>query len=121
LIVAGTGEIVFVNDHAGDLFGFELADLLGRVIDDLLPERVRAVHRAHRNRFRAAQPLAGNALASIAPAGLERYERVRRSPLHGRPAVHWSALLRAMTCSTSQGAPQTLGMPEETATTDVMG
>jgi PAS domain S-box-containing protein len=54
LIVSGTGEIVFVNDHAGDLFGFELADLLGRVIDDLLPDGVRSVHRAHRTRFRAA-------------------------------------------------------------------
>jgi PAS domain S-box-containing protein len=52
LIVAGTGEIVFVNDHAGELFGFELAELLGRVVDDLLPEALRAVHRAHRTRFR---------------------------------------------------------------------
>jgi len=54
LIVAGSGEVVFVNDHAGVLFGFELADLLGRVVDDLLPEGVRGVHRAHRTRFRAA-------------------------------------------------------------------
>ena len=53
LIVAGSGEIVFVNDHAGELFGFELDDLLGRVVDDLLPEALRAVHRAHRTRFRA--------------------------------------------------------------------
>jgi PAS domain S-box-containing protein len=53
LIVSGTGEIVFVNDHAGALFGFELAELLGRVVDDLLPEALRAVHRAHRTRFRA--------------------------------------------------------------------
>ena len=53
VIVAGTGEIVFVNDHAGELFGFDLTELLGRVVDDLLPDALRAVHRAHRTRFRA--------------------------------------------------------------------
>jgi protein-histidine pros-kinase len=53
LVVAGSGEIVFVNDHAGELFAFEVAELLGRVVDDLLPEALRAVHRAHRTRFRA--------------------------------------------------------------------
>ena len=54
VIVAGSGEIVFVNDHAGELFGFALADMLGGVVDDLLPETSRAVHRAHRTRFRVA-------------------------------------------------------------------
>jgi PAS domain S-box-containing protein len=53
VIVSGAGEIVFVNDHAGKLFGFDLDDLLGRVVADLLPEGLRAVHRAHRTRFRA--------------------------------------------------------------------
>ena len=53
LIVGGTGEVVFVNDHAGELFGYELRDLLGRVVEDLLPEAARAVHRAHRTRYRA--------------------------------------------------------------------
>jgi PAS domain S-box-containing protein len=49
LIIAGTGGIVFVNDHARELFGFELDELLGRVVDDL-PEALRAVHSAHRTR-----------------------------------------------------------------------
>jgi PAS domain S-box-containing protein len=53
LVVAGSGEIVFVNDHAGELFGYTLDELLGRVIEDLLPEALRAVHRAHRTRYRA--------------------------------------------------------------------
>jgi PAS domain S-box-containing protein len=29
LIVAGSGEIVFVNDHACELFGYGLEDLAG--------------------------------------------------------------------------------------------
>ena len=53
LVVSVSGEIVFVNDHAGRIFGFELDDLLGRVVEDLLPEAMRSVHRAHRTRFRA--------------------------------------------------------------------
>jgi len=53
LVIAASGEIVFVNDHAGTLFGFDLDDLLGRVVEDLLPEAMRSIHRAHRTRFRA--------------------------------------------------------------------
>ncbi len=53
LVVSGSGEIVFVNDHAATLFGCELDDLLGKVVEDLLPESFRSVHRAHRTRYRA--------------------------------------------------------------------
>jgi two-component system sensor histidine kinase DevS len=54
LIVSGAGEIVFVNDQAGGLLGYEIDDLLGRSVDELLPEALRAGHRAHRTRYRAA-------------------------------------------------------------------
>ena len=53
LIVSAAGEIVFVNDHAAGLFGFTLDELLGRVVEDLLPATFAAVHRAHRTRYRA--------------------------------------------------------------------
>ena len=53
VIVAGTGEVVFVNDHAGDLFGFELDDLLGRVGRGSAALGLQSVHRAHRTRYRA--------------------------------------------------------------------
>ncbi|MGZ4760849.1 MAG: PAS domain-containing sensor histidine kinase, partial [Ilumatobacteraceae bacterium] len=53
LVVSNSGEIVFVNDHAATLFGSELDDLLGKVVEDLLPESFRSVHRAHRTRYRA--------------------------------------------------------------------
>jgi PAS domain S-box-containing protein len=47
------GEIRFVNRQTEALFGFDRADLLGRSVDDLLPERLRQVHGAHRTRYRA--------------------------------------------------------------------
>jgi PAS domain S-box-containing protein len=86
LIVAGTGEIVFVNDHAGELFGFDLEDLLGRVVDDLLPEALRAVHRAHRTRFRAEPSVramgAGLELFARRSDGSEFPVEISLSPLH---------------------------------------
>jgi PAS domain S-box-containing protein len=53
LVVSGTGEIVFVNDHAGTLFGAQLSELVGTNVEELLPENLRAKHRAHRTRYRA--------------------------------------------------------------------
>jgi PAS domain S-box-containing protein len=53
LVVSSRGEIVFVNDHAGGLFGGTLDDLLGLMVEDLLPDDLRAPHRAHRTRYRA--------------------------------------------------------------------
>ncbi len=85
LIVAGTGEIVFVNDHAGDLFGYPLEDLLGRVVDDLLPESLVAVHRAHRTRYRAEPTVramgAGSELRARRSDGSEFAVEISLSPL----------------------------------------
>ncbi len=51
LIVAASGEIVFVNDHAAAMFGFAPAELLGKIVEELLPEALRRVHGAHRHRY----------------------------------------------------------------------
>ncbi len=53
LIVSATGEIAFVNDHAAELFASDPDDLVDRGVDELLPEHLRAAHRAHRTRYRA--------------------------------------------------------------------
>ena len=86
LVVAGSGEIVFVSDHAGDLFGFEPAELLGGVVDALLPEALRAVHRAHRTRFRAEPTVramgAGLELLARRSDGSEFPVEISLSPLH---------------------------------------
>src|SRR5258706_11310217 len=52
MVVSGTGEIVFVNEHAGSLFGCEPEQLLGLVVEELLSESLAEVHRAHRKRYR---------------------------------------------------------------------
>jgi PAS domain S-box-containing protein len=53
VVASATGEIVFVSDQAATLLRYEPTELIGQSVDVLLPEAVRAVHRAHRTRYRA--------------------------------------------------------------------
>ena len=86
LVVGSSGEIAFVSDHAGELFGYGLEELLGRVVDDLLPEGLRAVHRAHRTRFRAEPTVramgAGLELWARRSDGSQFPVEISLSPLH---------------------------------------
>jgi PAS domain S-box-containing protein len=85
VIVAGSGEIVFVNDHAGDLFGFEPRELVGRLVDDLLPDSLLALHRADPSRYRAEPPVrtlgTGSGVWARRSDGSELRVEVSLSPL----------------------------------------
>lgn len=50
-VVDADGVIAFANGRAGQLFGTTVVDLVGRPIEDLLPDDVRAAHRGHRAGF----------------------------------------------------------------------
>jgi anti-anti-sigma factor len=41
------GEIVLVNRHGAEMFGYERKELVGRPLEVLIPSRLRAVHREH--------------------------------------------------------------------------
>jgi PAS domain S-box-containing protein len=51
VIADGAGRIVFVNQQTEVLFGAGRADLIGRPVEDLVPERDRPGHRRHRNAY----------------------------------------------------------------------
>lgn len=70
LMTDGNGVILAVNQQVERLFGYDRADLLGRDVEVLLPERLREVHGAHRTRYRA-EP-------STRAMGEERRLRARR-------------------------------------------
>ncbi|MEW5836864.1 MAG: PAS domain S-box protein [Pseudomonadota bacterium] len=53
VVVARGGEIVLANPQAHRLFGYPADGLRGLVIEALLPERVRAAHARHRERYMA--------------------------------------------------------------------
>jgi PAS domain S-box-containing protein len=69
VIVERNGNIVLVNAQTERLFGYPRAELLGRGIEILVPERFRDVHIRHRKRFFQA--------ADVRPmgAGLELFGR----------------------------------------------
>jgi PAS domain S-box-containing protein len=101
LIVSDAGEIVFVNDHAGALFGLDVEDLLGTTVEDLLPEGLRAVHRAHRTRYRA-EPVgramgAGLDLRARRADGTEVPVEISLSPLALDDDVYVIAAVRDVT------------------------
>ena len=49
--VQNDGTILQVNSQTEKLFGYPKADLIGRKIEVLVPERFRGVHRTHRSSF----------------------------------------------------------------------
>mgnify|MGYP001825847882 FL=1 len=55
IIVDERGRLAIVNRQAEDMFGYTRADLLGREVEMLLPERIRKDHLEHRSGY-AANP-----------------------------------------------------------------
>lgn len=48
-----TGRIVAVNKQAAPMFGCHANKMIGTVVEDWIPERLRDRHRTHRQRYRA--------------------------------------------------------------------
>lgn len=55
IMIDAAGQVLFANQQLFALFGYTRADILNRSVDILLPERFRARHVAHRERFAAEQ------------------------------------------------------------------
>jgi PAS domain S-box-containing protein len=53
VLVDREGRIVLVNTHVEELFGYRREELVGKLVDILVPERFRAIHPAHRAKFLA--------------------------------------------------------------------
>jgi PAS domain S-box-containing protein len=53
VMVDEAGRIVLLNRQVEDLFGYDRSQLLGRSVEELVPESLRDAHKAHRTGFRA--------------------------------------------------------------------
>jgi len=81
-----TGHIVIANSQAERLFGYASGELLGKSVDQLLPERYRKAHVSHRSNYlfqpRKRAMGSGLDLAGRRKDGTEFPIEISLSPLH---------------------------------------
>ena len=110
ILVDESGEILLVNRQTQDIFQYDRAELVGRPIEELLPERFRSVHRAHRTRYRAAPDCPGDGggagLVRAAADGSEFPVEISLSPLRTGDGLRIVATVRDITERVEAGSPR---------------
>ena len=72
LVVDPQGVIVYANPRTKQLFGYDEAELLGRQIGALVPERFRPDHHSHRTRFHETPSARSMGTSSSSVYGLRK-------------------------------------------------
>jgi two-component system sensor histidine kinase DevS len=95
------GQILLANAQIERMFGYPRGQLLGRSVDEMLPESLRQVHRAHRRRYRAeprTRPMgAGLTLRGRRADGSEFPVEISLSPLQTDDGLRVVAVVRDVT------------------------
>ena len=98
LICNCRGEIILTNPQVEQVFGYSRADLLGRSLDLLLPERLRSVHSQHLQRFFShaqTRPMGiGMELTGLRKDGSEIPVEISLSPLQAEDGLQALAAVR---------------------------
>ena len=98
VVVDGGGRIVAANTHAEALFGYPPGTLEGRAVDDLVPERFRAKHPAHRASYSAGPRVramgSGLSLHGLRRDGSEFPVEISLSPLETDVGVYVVSAIR---------------------------
>ena len=98
ILVDDHGVIRLANHQAQQMFGYTSEDLVGLPVEQLVPERLRGVHSAHRTRYRADPHLRrmgeGMLLHGRRKDGTEISVEISLSPLRQGTAVFTVAAIR---------------------------
>lgn len=101
LVVNGAGLIELANRQAEVLFGYTRAELVGRPVDLLVPERAKSIHPTHRARYftdRRTRPMGvGLALTARRKDGSEVPVDISLSPLDTEAGTAVAVAIRDVT------------------------
>jgi protein-histidine pros-kinase len=115
VLIDGDGRIVLVNSQTELLFGYRRDDLVGKPVEQLLPDRFREVHVAHRAAYRKdprTRPMGASLkLFGRRRDGAEFPIDISLSPLQTDAGVLFTAAIRDIT--ERKRAEETLRKSEE--------
>jgi protein-histidine pros-kinase len=98
VIVGRDGRIALVNSQTERLFGYARADLLGKLVEILVPQRFRGRHDSHRDKFflqpRARAMGEGLELYGLRSDGTEFPVEISLSPLETEDGLFVSSAIR---------------------------